>query len=125
MSEQIEALIVNVDGTVTPTQIDNMGARDLQKIVGGYIEAINIYTPRGEVTLWGHDEAKIIRLPINKGATLIWWKLNPEMAEQDVLAGPIVITGGADADGACLPVPEWIQEIVEANTIAVVVRDKE
>ena len=43
---------------------------------------------------------------MNALATKLWWLLNPAAVQQDVLCGPVVLTGGADDNGETLSLPD-------------------
>ena len=75
---------------------------DIEAVVGGAVEAVS--SRSGNSTLWAHEEAKIIGLPVNPLGTYLLWLLNPAFRGHDFLAGTVLVTGGADADGHTLSV---------------------
>lgn len=82
----IRALLIQPDNTFEIREIDE-NLRQLQSLVGGYIEPI--YTEHA--TLWVNEEPH--DLPINPMATYLWWKLRPEMEGVDHLRGTCFVTG--------------------------------
>jgi len=100
----------------------------LTTAVDGYLEAAYGYrqpdhtdaeAPR--VTFLFNENGKILcdeagrprRLPLNATATGLWWHYAPTMYGRDVLVGPVVVFGGADADGEFRPVP---QDVIDTYT---------
>ncbi len=117
----LRAIAMDVDGNYEVIEIDRGAELDtLQEHVGGYVECV--YSADDKVTIWANEEGKLMGLPPNKMATILWWKLNPDMHGVDILCGPVVITGGADAHGntksltkACLKEESlWVQRLAEA-----------
>lgn len=117
----LRAIAMDVNGDYEVIEIDRGAELDtLQERVGGYVECV--YSEDDKVTIWANEEGKLIGLPPNKMATITWWKLNPAMQGADILCGPVVITGGADAHGntksltkACLKEESlWVQRLAEA-----------
>jgi Domain of unknown function (DUF3846) len=75
--------------------------------VGGHVEAWS-----GEdCTFWFNEDGKRDELPRNVLATFLWWKLCPEIAEQAVLKGTVLITGPADEYGDSLPLDPTVVEL--------------
>lgn len=63
----------------------------LQKVVGGYIEALPIDSDKA--TVWMNEEGRLNNLPINT----YWTKEDGTLI--DSLHGPLVILGPVDAEG--------------------------
>jgi hypothetical protein len=102
----IKALIVHPEANAATTYelpVESQLAA-LQGIVGGYIEAA--YSADRTLTFWINEEGKLHGLPVNEFATAVWWLFNPAAVNKDVLVGPVLITGGADAVGDTLPIPD-------------------
>lgn len=111
--KMINAIVVDVEGDVEQIEIAHDDTlRTLQGHVDGLIEAVD--SADGSVTFWVNEEGKLIGLPINRAATLMWWTLNPAMKGLDALCGTVVITGGPDAEGDTTSVPAFI--VVEVET---------
>lgn len=117
----LRAIAMDVNGNYEVIEIDRGAELDtLQERVGGYVECV--YSADGKVTIWANEDGKFAGLPPNRMATVVWWNLNPAMREADVLCGPVVITGGADAHGntksitkACLKDENiFVQRLAEA-----------
>lgn len=76
-------------------------AEDINRIVGGYFEAINV--PDIGV-MWLNEDGKRLRLPANPSALLL--ARNAGLTPTDVIVGDVVLTGGADDEGETLPLGE-------------------
>lgn len=62
----------------------------IRDTVGGILQCV----PLGNgLFMWCHDEGKLIGLPVNGGASLLWRYFH---RATDFIAGPAVITGGAE-----------------------------
>jgi hypothetical protein len=46
-------------------------------------------------------------------ATYLWWKICPEIAERDLLRGPVFVTGPHDEAGDSLPVSDDVIDLFE------------
>lgn len=102
----INAIIIPADGP-GETRLVNQDIRELQGIVGGYLEAIyTMHDQHGspQVTLWCNDDGIRLGLPINRRATALWYTLNEGETGQQ-LRGTVLVTGGDDGQGDILPVP--------------------
>jgi len=107
-----QAYLVHTNGNITPVHVD--GYKDIQHVVGGTFDVI--VSESGETSLWFNDEGKLNGMDPNFVATKILWQLNPAFDGQDYLAGPVLITGGADMNGNTLGVgPEAIGVVVKAS----------
>ena len=62
-----------------------------QAAVGGYIETIRL--DGHPVVIVANEEGKLMRLPVNRRATCLWWLLNPTGLGGDTLVGDVVIVG--------------------------------
>lgn len=96
----MKAAIVGVDGSVT--EGDRDGLDDLQKAVGGYIEALP-FPMLGDVTCYINEEGKMLDLPLNEFATGIH---KPHLMNGDYIAGPMVVMGFDPNEGENRPIPE-------------------
>ncbi|MEP9385203.1 DUF3846 domain-containing protein [Nocardioides cheoyonin] len=83
---------------------------DYQRAVGGYIEAIDV--GRDGMTLFAHDEAKLVGTPINMRATLLWWLNLPPARGVDWINGPAVLVGPTDQEGRTQDVPETVRKLL-------------
>jgi hypothetical protein len=66
----------------------------LQKIVGGYIEQVPMWSDYLGIpcAVYCNEEGKLHHLPINQRATMLWRaKLRMPGALADVLVGPVVL----------------------------------
>ena len=79
----------------------------LRQRVGGWIEAVA--SDDNTVTLWINEEGKLLGLPVNVVATKLWWGLCPAATNRDVLCGPVVVSGGPDANGDTKSVPAALE----------------
>lgn len=69
----------------------------IQSTVDGIFDCVRINSLG--VDVWIHDEGKIIGLPVNALATMLWFH---EYGLTDVLAGDVLITGGVNDEGETL-----------------------
>ena len=101
MEKTIQTIVIHPDGVIEEKAMEQ-GCKALQDAVGGWIEAT--YSKSGDTTLWINEEGKPNGLLVNLVATALWWNLNPVFRGQDVLVGPVVVTGGVDEEGYTLSV---------------------
>jgi hypothetical protein len=76
------------------------GFRELQKLVGGYVQVIALRGQFAGYELWLNEEGKLMNLPFNTVATLIWEEC---YGRTDVVVGNAVITRKANAEGVTPP----------------------
>ena len=81
-------------GDVTEEQVN--GLEDFQQHVGGYVEALS--SDDGDHTIWLNEEGKIAGLPVNSKGHRIVHELTI-LAPDDVIVGPVLITGDLADDG--------------------------
>lgn len=67
----------------------------LQEEVGGYIEFVQ---SRG-MELMLNEEGKLVDLPPNERATMLWWAGQPAARGRDVIHGNVVVMGPVDLEG--------------------------
>jgi hypothetical protein len=108
-----QAYVVHASGNITPVHVD--GYKDIQKVVGGTFDVV--VSDTGETSLWFNDEGKLNGMDPNFKATKIWWQLNPAFDGQDYLAGPVLITGGADMNGNTLGVGPEAEDVVRSMAV--------
>ena len=87
----IKAVIVDPDGEVRKTEIENSLA-PIQAVVGGYIEGVF----GDDCTIYVNEEGIILSLPYNPSATLF---ANKFVAEGHTLFGTVLIVGPPDGHG--------------------------
>jgi len=90
----IKAVKITTQGEMTPFDLSTNELEQLQAAVGGYIQAVNL---SDDITLWCNEEGKIMNLPHNPIAQVLWDKFFG--ANTDLIVGDVVITGGADDEG--------------------------
>lgn len=100
-----KALVVETDGNAYVYE-HNGDYKDLQKIVGGYLESVLF----GDIdcTVYMNDEAKIVGLPDNEKVTEYWYNSGQVILLGDYLAGNAIFFGPADLEGNNTDVPEHI-----------------
>lgn len=101
----IKAAHIRTDGTHSFFEYDPFDASSLEQLqqrVGGWIEAAPVFDRR--LTMYCNEEGKILGLPINRLATIL---LQPDA--HDVIAGDVVLVGGADAEGYDTSLPRDVQ----------------
>lgn len=86
------------------------GLEDYQKAVEGWIEAIDLTVM--QVSFFCNEESKIIGVPINRRATLLWWLCCPEMRHRDTIGGNAVLVGLPDDEGDTTSVPADVLELL-------------
>lgn len=97
-------LIVPASGEPTIREVTEMDGltKTLQDIVGGFIETVphfNKVVWDGEVlrcVAFCNDEGKLMGLPVNSLATLMWHKQLKKKSVDDVLCGDVVVVWGND-----------------------------
>lgn len=104
------ALTIDVDGT---TAVQTWDTTDdtlphLQRAVGGCVDVVAL---TGDLDMWLNDEGLLIGLPVNILATGI---AALHGLTHQVYVGPVVLTGGADAEGNTLPLTEQQVQLLQA-----------
>lgn len=89
-----KSVIIKSNGIMELKSLDNL--QDLQKTVGGNIEAIYC---KDFGTGYINEEGKLENLPVNIIATMIWAKTNEWKEIHDVLVGDVIFTGEVDKEG--------------------------
>ena len=102
----VTGVIIPADEALAISQCEFNDLRDYQMAVGGLIEAIDLDDP--SMTFFANEEGKLIGLPVNRRATMLWWLHNPATYGYDVLAGDAVLVGQPDQDGDTQSAPESI-----------------
>jgi hypothetical protein len=104
----VRVVIIPPGGEPAEARVIGQDLRNLQSIVGGYIEAVNtMYDDAGtpQAVFWCNEEGKLQNLPINARATALWYAIEGGPTG-DHLCGTVILTGGADRDGDILPTPQ-------------------
>ncbi len=79
-------------------QLDEAGTLPHLAAVGGYVDVVSL-SPT--LDMWVNDEGLLVGLPLNRVATT---ELAAEHGHvHQVYVGPVVLTGGADAEDATRP----------------------
>lgn len=106
-----KALRILVDGTVEELDLDSAegslsvlqnGVKFDEQDVSPLVQAIDL--SRG-VTMWCHEEGKLLRHPWNDTATMLY-SFDFGGNYGDYIAGNVVLTGGVDDEGETLGIPE-------------------
>ena len=91
----MKAAIFNADSTGGVIDFEEVDSyKMIQDAVGGIFQAISLN--KLGVTMWMHDEGKILNFPVNPIGTLFW---STEYGETDVIVGNIILTGPTGPDG--------------------------
>ena len=99
-----KAIVIKTNGQVE--SMDMASLEDLQKAVGGYIEAININWENRALTVYCNEEGRVHELPINM-ACCIWLSKNGMYpALETPIHGDVVVIGECDDEGKDTDVPE-------------------
>ena len=99
-------------------EIEN-SLKSLQKIVGGYIESIQVsgVTDEGDITCYGNDEAKLLNLPSN-------FALVANGYVTDCVAGTVVFLGH-DGEGENIGLTnKQLETVAERVNYLMVIRNK-
>ena len=86
---------------------------DYQSVLGGYIEAIS--AGEGGLSIFANEEGKLIGLPLNRRATLLWHLRLYPYQPGDVLAGDVVLVGPTNARGDTLDVPVALRDFCSSQ----------
>ena len=104
-------IVIKTDGTLERLDLSEseQELKSLQNAVGGYVQVVEL---EDDFTMWANEEGKLLNLPVNEIATVIW-----EVRfglDTDIICGDVVFTGGMDEDGETLTISEAnIQRLAE------------
>jgi hypothetical protein len=104
-------VVIKTDGTLErlDLSVSEQELKSLQNAVGGYVQVIEL---EDDFTMWVNEEGKLLGLPVNEIATVIW-----EVRfglDTDIICGDVVFTGGMDEDGETLTISEAnVQRLAE------------
>lgn len=84
--------------------------RDYQLAVDGHIEALDLDMPAA--TVFANGESKILGLPLNRRATLLWWLSTPIFRHRDVICGNAVLVGQPDSEGDTQSIPQDLHALL-------------
>jgi len=92
--------VIKVDGSIQIHDVTELDEYEfVSGVVGGYIQSVFLDNEMREISLWCHEEGKLIGLPFNSVATAIWEK---SYGATDVIVGDIVLTGLPNDEGDTL-----------------------
>ena len=105
-----KGLIIRTNGTIEEYDYDE-GYKELQKIVGGYIEAI----PFGEKPYFAYinEEGKTLKLEQNRIATDLWYDSGQVILIGDYIAGDVIFFGLISFEGNDTDYPEKLIKDLE------------
>jgi hypothetical protein len=110
-TNDFQAVLVNVDGTAETVRwtatADEPHYKHLQKYVGGLVDVVSIAP---DMDAWVNDDGIMLGLEPNLHATFLLSYLTDRQLAQP-LFGPVVFTGGADADGETQPLTDEAVEL--------------
>ena len=89
-----KALIIKTDGSVQSIELGSTSSEEykvLSGAVGGYIQQVPL--DDSGMSIWCHEEGKMIGLPYNHGATKVWRRF---WGPTNVMVGDCVVTGDID-----------------------------
>jgi hypothetical protein len=104
-------VVIKADGTLErlDLSVSEQELKSLQNAVGGYVQVIEL---EDDFTMWVNEEGKLLNLPVNEIATVIW-EVRFGIGT-DIICGDVVFTGGMDEDGETLTISEAnIQRLAE------------
>jgi len=102
----IKALVIPADDErdMYVVDLEQESSYQMREIIGGWFAASE--GREVPITLWYHDEGKILDLPMNNRATCVWWSADRRFLRFDYMAGDVIITGLADDDGETQGCPD-------------------
>lgn len=106
----ITGIVIPADESEVVHHSTFTGLRDYQQTVGGRIEAIDLDSPRA--TIFANDEAKLLQLPLNRRATLLWWLTTPLFRRRDAICGDVALVGQPNRDGETQSLAADVQELL-------------
>ncbi|SIS12144.1 DUF3846 domain-containing protein [Williamsia sterculiae] len=100
---RIQAVRIPAHEDAELVEWDQGDYRFIQDVVGGVFDAINLYDQG--ISIFVHDEGKVIGLPKNLQATLLLW--NDKVWRRNyILMGDVLVTGLPDDEGETQAVPD-------------------
>jgi hypothetical protein len=104
----MKAVIVKTSGEVF--EVNAEGLQEIQRAVGGYIEAIEA----GSIgSGFVNEEGKIKGLPDNIIATAVWHRANKLTKFSDYLVGDVLFCGLPDDEGNSQDISQEFSEFIE------------
>ncbi|ACZ32456.1 hypothetical protein Xcel_3457 (plasmid) [Xylanimonas cellulosilytica DSM 15894] len=117
MSNTFRVVTIDVEGNVQVTEWDAQGSeqvsKHLQEAVGGWFDCVGLSE---SLDMWVNDDGIALGLPVNVVATGIAARFG--LTHQPYW-GPVVFTGGPDADGASRPLGDLMTKAVIFHAEAV------
>ncbi|MFI2837591.1 DUF3846 domain-containing protein [Mycolicibacterium sp. PDY-3] len=103
---RIKTLVIpaDEDQDMYVLELEQGDTNKMREVIGGWFGASE--GQQIPVAFWYHDEGKIINLPQNDRATLMWWASDKRFWNFDYLAGDVLVTGMADGEGNTLTCPD-------------------
>lgn len=89
------ACVLHVDGTLTALDKREPTLEEMQKIVGGYIQMIEILFLNEPGQMIMHEEGKLNNLPVNHKATAIALSMSNISRDDYIVGDVIILMGGA------------------------------
>ena len=87
---KIKAVLIQVDGTSKEVTLTGNTLRELQKLVGGYIEVVSgIILDRPDIVMVINEEGKLMGLPTNIIASILYG---------DTIVGDAILIGERNGD---------------------------
>jgi hypothetical protein len=106
----IHAIQIPVDEERPLYKVAIDGLKAMQEAVGGYIEIVDL-TPLN-ASLVVNEEGKLMRVNINRRATLLFWLLFPSIRGRDVIVGDALIVGYPDSQGNTTDAPKAVVDLL-------------
>lgn len=99
----IHVLVLEPDTEPRIETIEHDALSSLQRLVGGYLEAVHGEVGAERITLYCNEDGRIAGLRPNDVATLLWRWSNPAVQVGNDLLGTVVVTGVDGCDEASAP----------------------
>lgn len=106
-----KSIIIDTNFNITITDLKEYA--DIKKAVDGRIEGIYMNGSYGFATGYVNEEGKLLNLPSNPLATLVYAKANGWDKFYDIIVGNAIFTGEVDKEGETTDVSDKMISLVE------------
>jgi len=97
------------DQAIEVREIERGDLKAMQKIVGGYVQVIDIGNPDASILL--NEQGKLEGLDVNRRATAPCWIHNSAFRHRDILVGNCFVTGRPDETGETTSAPQELLDL--------------
>ncbi len=100
----IEMLVIPADITYA-IYTAKYSLKKIQVIVGGYVECVVLPKAGNKISLWCNADGKLLNLPRNKRASIIYGVAHTIEFVTDYIVGDVCVTGGVNSEGDIKQLP--------------------